>query len=118
MHLPLLRPALRLDIPCPHVQKGGHLAVEVPVYKGLAIPFDELFAAVSDALGNRSGYPGWIMKFYIGVRDQVAVLFKVMRDADQLAMPFDDETIKMWHVESNMEVFLRLKGFQQVMGFQ
>lgn len=114
MHPGFLRPALRPDIPCPHAQEGGDLAVEMPVYKGLAFPFDELFAAVSHALCNRSGYPGWIMKFYVGIRDQVAVLLEIVRDADQLAMPFNDETVVAGHIKTHMEISLRLELFKQV----
>lgn len=92
--------------------------VKVPIYEGLPIPFDEFFTAVADTLGNGSRYPGWIMKFYIRVWNQVAVLFKVMRYTDHFPMSFDYKTVEVWHVEADMEVILRLKSSQQVMGLQ
>ena len=54
------------------------------------------------------------MKFYVGVRDQVAVLFKVMGNADDLSMPFDYQAVEVWHVEAYMKVILCLEGFQLV----
>ena len=92
--------------------------MEMPVYEGLTIPFNEFFATISNALGNGSGYPRWIMKFYVRVGNQVAILFKVMGYADHLSVSFDHKTVKVGHIETDMEVILCLKALQQVMGFQ
>lgn len=53
----VLCPLLCFDIPRPHGEERRHLVVEVAVYKGLAIPFDEFLAAVSHALSDGSWYP-------------------------------------------------------------
>jgi hypothetical protein len=92
--------------------------VEVPVYKCLAVSLDEFLTPVAHALGNSSGYPGWIVQFHVRVRNQIAVLFEVVGDADQFSMSFDHQAVKVRHVQAEVKVILRLKGLQLVMGFQ
>ena len=58
------------------------------------------------------------MQFHIRIGNEIAVLFKVVGDTDHVIVPFDDEAVEVRHVESKVEVILRLKGFQLVMGFQ
>ncbi len=92
--------------------------MEAPIDILLTVPFDEFFTTVSHALGNGSGHPGWIMKFHVRVGNEVAILFEIMGNADHFPMSLDNQTVEMRHVEADKEVFLRLKSFQQVMGFQ
>ena len=86
--------------------------MKVAIDKGLAIPFNELLAAVADALRNGCWYPGWIMQLDIRVGHQVAILLEVVRDADHLSMALNHQSIKVWHVETDMEVLLGLESFQ------
>ena len=58
------------------------------------------------------------MQLHIWVRYQVAVLLKVVGNADHVIMPFDHEAVEVRHIQAQMEVILRLEGFQLVMGFQ
>jgi hypothetical protein len=50
--------------------------------------------------------------FHIRVRNQVAVLLKVMRDTDHGIMPFDHKAVISAHVKAYMEIGLSLELFK------
>lgn len=92
--------------------------MELGVYKSSALMLDKFFAAAKPCLGDRCGKPTGEVEFNFGVLDQIAFLFKIMSDGDQLSMPFDDQRHEVVLFEADVEVILRLKYFQQVMRFE
>ena len=86
--------------------------MELGVYKGSALMLDEFFSAAKPCLGDGCGKPTGEVEFNFGVLDQIAFLFKIMSDGDQVTMPFNDQRHEVILFEADMEVILRLKYFQ------
>ena len=111
-------PALRLDVSRPKAEEGGNLAVEFRVHVGFPVAFDKFGAPVSNHLRDGGGRPSGVVKFHFGISDQVAVLFEIVRHADQFVMPFDHQAVVAEHVEVDMEVELGLERLEQIVCLQ
>jgi len=86
--------------------------METSINVSLAVPFDELCAIPEEGLRDGSRHPGGVVQFHIRVGDQVTVLFKVVRDAEHVAVAFDHQWLITCFLKAYVEGVLGLKVIQ------